>query len=116
MEPVKTVHSRFSAKSIRYESRDIKASSSVIAMRTVFIGLAVFASTSASQAQASDCKDAVENYNSALSDVTYTLRRYARCISASAGQDDCSSEFRRLKNAQSDLESAVNEIGSYCRD
>ncbi|MFC0588291.1 hypothetical protein ACFFF7_02580 [Novosphingobium aquiterrae] len=67
------------------------------------------------QAKATECKDAVESYNSALSEVSYTLKRYANCVSASAGQDDCSTEFRRLKYAQANLESAVMEISSYCR-
>lgn len=52
-----------------------------------------------------NCRDATDTYNSAISDVSDTLKRYARCVSGSNGQDDCSSEFRRLKNAQSDFES-----------
>ncbi len=67
-------------------------------------------------AVASDCGDAVDRYNSVLADVSSALRRYSNCVSASRGRDDCSTEFRRLKYAQDDLESAVSEIGSYCRD
>lgn len=69
-----------------------------------------------SPANASDCGDAINRYNSALSEVTYTLKRYATCVADSAGKDDCSSEFRRLKNSQDELESAVSEISSYCGD
>jgi hypothetical protein len=54
-------------------------------------------------------------YNSAISDLSDALRRYSRCLSNSNGHDDCSSEFRRLKNAQSDFESAVSEYESECR-
>jgi hypothetical protein len=60
------------------------------------------------------CNDAVSTYNSAISDVESALRRYTRCLTGSQGHDDCSSEFRRLKNAQSDFESAVSEYQSEC--
>ena len=43
-----------------------------------------------------------------------TLRRYTNCISNSRGRDDCSSEFRRLKNAQDDFETAVSNYRSEC--
>ena len=79
----------------------------------VCIGLAGLFSA---PALASDCNDAIDQYNSALSDVDSYLRRYANCLSSSRGKDDCSSEFRRLRNAQNDIESAVSAIGSYCRD
>jgi hypothetical protein len=65
-------------------------------------------------AATANCSDATDTYNSAVSDVSDALRRYTRCISSSAGHDDCSSEFRRLKNAQSDFESAVSEFESEC--
>lgn len=68
-----------------------------------------------SAAIASDCGDAVDRYNSALNDVSYALKRYTSCLSVSGGHDDCSSEFRRLKYAQSDLETAVSDISSYCQ-
>jgi hypothetical protein len=61
-----------------------------------------------------ECRDAVDRYNSALDDVSSTLRRYASCVSSSRGHDDCSSEFRRLRNAQDDFESAVSEYESEC--
>jgi hypothetical protein len=62
-----------------------------------------------------DCSDATRTYNSAISDLSDALRRYTRCLSNSNGHDDCSSEFRRLKNAQSDFETAVSEYESECR-
>jgi hypothetical protein len=65
-------------------------------------------------ADADDCRDAVSTYNSKLNDVDYALRRYGRCVSDSRGQDDCSSEFRRLRYAQDDFETAVNAIRSEC--
>lgn len=82
--------------------------------RRRLIALVLIASSLSTQALASDCADARERYNQAVDDVSYALRRYASCISSSDGTDDCSMEFRRLKNAHDDLESAVGEIGSYC--
>ena len=61
-----------------------------------------------------DCQDATSTYNATISDLSDALRRYSRCLSSSNGHDDCSSEFRRLKNAQSDFESAVSEYESEC--
>ncbi len=61
-----------------------------------------------------DCSDAISTYNSALSDIESYAKRYFRCIADSNGQDDCSSEFRKLKNAQSDFESAVSSYRLDC--
>jgi hypothetical protein len=36
------------------------------------------------------------------------------CLANNKGHDDCSSEFRKLKNAQSDFESDVSEYESEC--
>ncbi len=67
-----------------------------------------------SVANPSDCQDAISQYNSAISDISSALRRYTNCVSGSSGHDDCSSEFRRLKSAQSDFEDAVSKYGSEC--
>lgn len=65
-------------------------------------------------ASPSDCQDAISEYNSAVSDISTTLRRYTNCVSSSNGHDDCSSEFRRLKSAQGDFESAVSKYAMEC--
>jgi hypothetical protein len=75
---------------------------------------ALLVAASPAHADTYSCRSAVERYNSATSDVADALRRYARCIDSSAGHDDCSAEFRRVRNAQSDFESAVNEYQSEC--
>jgi hypothetical protein len=67
-----------------------------------------------SYADSSDCQDAISEYNSAVSDISTALRRYTNCVSSSIGHDDCSSEFRRLKSAQDDFESAVSRYGMEC--
>jgi hypothetical protein len=62
-----------------------------------------------------DCSNAVSTYNSVISDISSYLRRYTSCLSNSNGRDDCSSEFRRLRSAQSDFESAVSDYERECR-
>ncbi len=61
-----------------------------------------------------ECHEAKDTYGSAIDDVETALKRYADCVQSSQGHDDCESEFRRLKSAQEDFESAVNEIEDEC--
>jgi hypothetical protein len=61
------------------------------------------------------CNSAIDGYNNAVSDISSRLRRYSSCVSGSQGNDDCSSEFRRLRSAQSDFESAVSQYRNYCQ-
>jgi hypothetical protein len=42
------------------------------------------------------------------------LGRYVQCIAKSNGQDDCSSEFQRVRNAQDEFEKTVEEFRSEC--
>lgn len=65
---------------------------------------------------ASDCVDAIDNYSMNLDEVSFSIRRYASCLSTSEGRDDCSIEFERLKQAHFDFEMSVSEIESYCED
>jgi hypothetical protein len=84
----------------------MKLFKATIAMLTCFAG----------SAAANECSDAADAYNSATSEISGYLRRYVGCVENSQGADDCSSEFRRLRNAQSDFESAVSQYQSYdCR-
>jgi hypothetical protein len=69
---------------------------------------------SAAHADPEECQEAVERYNTAIQDIADRMKRYSRCLSDSAGNDDCSSEFRKLKSAQDDYEYAVNEYRSEC--
>ena len=82
-------------------------------VRPFVIAIAISFSSTA-HADTSDCQDAIDQYNSAASDVSSTLRLYSRCLSSSDGHDDCSSEFARLKSDQDDFESAVSNYESEC--
>lgn len=84
------------------------------AICVVLTSLCIFAQPTALLAYASNCGDATNNYNSAIDEISYSLRRYTNCLNASGGNDDCSSEFRRLRNAQDEFESAVSDIRNYC--
>lgn len=64
--------------------------------------------------KSSDCRDAEERAESAASDLSDYARRLRNCAEAQDFNDDCSSEFRRVKNAYSDYEDAVSAFNSYC--
>jgi len=61
-----------------------------------------------------ECRDALDHYNAAFSDVSSALRRYGRCVSESKGRDDCATEFSTLHSAQDDFESAVADYQGDC--
>ncbi len=82
----------------------------------LFAVLAAVLSIPAAHADAEGCRDAAATYNAALSTQSYNLQRYTRCLETSQGQDTCSSQFRRLRNTQSEIEWAVSSYQSECDD
>ena len=62
-----------------------------------------------------DCRDARSRAESAASELSDRSRKLRNCAEAQDYADDCSSEFRRVKNAQSDYEDAVSSVNSECR-
>jgi len=62
----------------------------------------------------SSCNEAVDAYNNTVNGIADHLKRYSRCVGGSEGRDDCSTEFRRLRNSQSSFESAVSNFQSEC--
>ena len=83
-------------------------------MRSIILTASLAVTLSGPTQAASQCKYAADSYNSAVDSIGYALKRYARCVEGSAGSDDCSLEFRRLRSAQSDFESAVSSYRSEC--
>lgn len=61
------------------------------------------------------CRDAADAVESVKSDAETRARRYMYCVQASDGQDGCDHEFRRLRSAHGDFESAVSQRQSECR-
>ena len=68
----------------------------------------------AARSDTDECRDALDHYNAAKSDVTSALRRYRQCVSDSKGHEDCASEFATLHSAQDDFESAVLDYQDKC--
>lgn len=62
----------------------------------------------------SECRDARERARSAAEDLASRAGRLKSCAENTDYSDDCSSEFRRVKSAFSDYESAVSEVSSDC--
>jgi len=70
--------------------------------------------TRSGNGKSSDCRDAEDRAESAASDLSDYARRLRNCAESRDFNDDCSSEFRRVKNAYSDYEDAVSAFNSYC--
>jgi hypothetical protein len=68
----------------------------------------------AARSDTEECRDALDRYNAARSDVSSALRQYGRCVTDSKGRDDCSSEFSTLHSARDDFESAVSDYQDKC--
>lgn len=84
--------------------------------RILFLLAALFSAVgSSAQGDREECEAAVHKYNSALNDVADRIKRYVSCVDDSKGHDDCSTEFRRLKSAQDDFESAVSGYQADCQ-
>ena len=61
-----------------------------------------------------ECRDAKEHARSAADELAHYAKRLKGCAENYDFSDDCSSEFRRTKNAFGEYESAVSDISSEC--
>jgi hypothetical protein len=64
--------------------------------------------------KSSSCRDAQERAESAASDLADRARKLRNCAESQDYTEDCSSEFRRVKSAHGDYESAVSSVQSEC--
>lgn len=71
--------------------------------------------SSSSDDKSEECADAKERAKSAASELADYARKLRNCAESGNTSDDCSSEFRRVKNAQSNYESAVADVSDNCR-
>lgn len=62
-----------------------------------------------------ECRQVWDRAASAAQDVSLYAGRLKRCVDANDFRDDCSIEFRRIKNAQSDYEDAVSDVSKECQ-
>lgn len=65
-------------------------------------------------ADPSECQDAIDKYNSAVSELRSSLSLYTLCLSDSHGHDDCSIAFVSVQSAQESFESAVTSYRDDC--
>jgi hypothetical protein len=85
----------------------------VNAFRLLAIVLVQFAVQSAA-ADTSDCRDALDRYNSAHVAVVGASKGYTRCVSSYDWHEDCSLEFATLQSAHDKFEAAVANLQSGC--
>ncbi len=78
------------------------------------LGLAVLA-PSPLFADQQDCARSTTRYDAALNNLQSTIGRYSACTRSSAGREDCSREFDRLKSAGDDYKDAVSDYRSDCK-
>jgi hypothetical protein len=64
--------------------------------------------------KSSACREAQERAESAASELADRARKLRNCAEAQDYSEDCSSEFRRVRSAHSDYESAVSSVQSEC--
>ena len=62
----------------------------------------------------SECREARARAESAAADLADYAKRLRNCAEAQDLSDDCSTEFRRVRNAHSDYEDAVSAISTIC--
>ena len=73
-------------------------------------------SSSYSDSDSEDCRDAKDNASIYADDLASYARKLKNCGENKSFSDDCYSEFRRTKNSHYDYESAVSEVQSECED
>lgn len=61
-----------------------------------------------------DCQDAWSDAQSAASELASSASSLKQCAEAEDFDDDCGSEFRRVRSAHSDYESAASDVSSNC--
>lgn len=62
-----------------------------------------------------ECRNALSLAENAASELSDYSERLRNCAESQEYNDDCSTEFRRVRNAHSDYEDAVSSVSSYCR-
>jgi hypothetical protein len=65
-------------------------------------------------AWADECGDAVRDYNGVMNRLEDAMQKFSSCTANSLGRDMCSAEFRRLRSAYGEYESAVTVYKKQC--
>jgi hypothetical protein len=64
--------------------------------------------------KSSACRDAQQQAESAASELADRAKKLQNCAESQEYSEDCSTEFRRVRSAHSDYESAVSSVQSEC--
>lgn len=67
-----------------------------------------------SNGKSAECRDSLSRAESAASELADYSRKLRNCAEAQDFSEDCSTEFRRVKNAYGDYEDAVSSVSSNC--
>ena len=70
--------------------------------------------TSTQTGDSSECREAREDADSSSDELAHYARRLMNCALSKDFDDDCSTEFRRAKNAFYEYESDSSDFDSYC--
>lgn len=62
-----------------------------------------------------ECAESQRRAEQAASELADYARRLRNCAEGNDFSNDCSTEFRRVRGAQDDYESAVSSVASNCR-
>ena len=63
---------------------------------------------------ADECGDAVRDYNAVMTRLEDAMQKFSSCTANSLGRDMCAAEFRRLRSAYGEYESAVVVYKKQC--
>lgn len=80
----------------------------------VFLAISGFSAVGGGNGKEEECTDSRSQAETAATDLAHYARRLQRCAESLDFSDDCSLEFRKVKNAQGEYESAVADVGSLC--
>jgi hypothetical protein len=79
------------------------------------VAIARLVSAQDSSGDSEECADARRRAERAASELADYARRLRTCAESNDFTNDCSTEFRRVRSAQDDYESAVSSVSSDCR-
>lgn len=61
-----------------------------------------------------ECREALERAEEAAQELASSTRALLNCVESEDFEDDCSSEFSRVRSDHDDYEDAVSDVQSYC--
>lgn len=84
-------------------------------MHLMIAAALALASSAITTGQPGDCREAMGRYRVAQADARLAADRYGRCVTRAQGDDDCSSEYRLVREAQEAFEEATADLEALCR-